>query len=77
MRPTEFVQQTPDPHETVARIDYSGSGGVIGYLEVVRGPASDTGKPQYFVVTERTRLHGKVPGSAGEQVEQDLGAIVK
>ncbi len=77
MRPTEFVQQTPDPHETVARIDYAGSGGTLGYLEIVRGPSSDAGKPQYFVVTERTRLHGKVPGSAGEQVEQDLGTIVK
>lgn len=77
MRPTEFVLQTPDPHETVVHIEYSGSSGVLGYMDVVRGPVSDGGKPQYFVVTERTRLHGKVPGSAGEQVEQDLGALVK
>ncbi len=76
LRPTEYPQTAPDPRETVVRIDYAGSGGPLGYLEVVRGPAADTGKPQYFVVTERTRLHGKVTGSAGEQVEQDIATIV-
>lgn len=77
LRPTEFVQTPPEPRETVARITYAGSGGDFGYLEIIRGPAGDSGKPQYFVVTERTRLHGKVPGSAGEQVEQDLAGILK
>ncbi|MFO0593288.1 MAG: DUF4340 domain-containing protein [Polyangiaceae bacterium] len=77
MRPTEYVEKLPDPHETVVRIDYAGAGGPLGYLEIVRGPASDSGKAQYYVVTERTRLYGKVPGSAGEQVEQDLSALVK
>lgn len=77
MRPTEFVPAAPEPRETVVRIEYAGPGGGIGYIEVIRGPAGDSGKPQYFVLTERTRLHGKVPGSAGEQVEQDLAGIVK
>lgn len=77
MRPTEFVETPPEPRETVARIDYSGAGGAIGYLEVIRGPAGDSGKPTYFVVTERTRLHGKVPGSAGEQLEQDLSGVLR
>lgn len=76
LRPTEYPQTPPDPRETVVRIDYAGSGGPLGYLEVVRGPAADTGKPQYFVVTERTRLHGKVTGSVGEQVEQDVATLV-
>ena len=76
LRPTEFPQTAPDPKETVVRIDYAGSAGPLGYIEVVRGPASDTGKPQYFVVTERTRLHGKVTGTAAEQVEQDIATLV-
>ncbi len=77
LRPTEFPQAAPEPRETVVRIDYAGSGGPLGYVEVVRGPAADSGKPQYFVLTERTRLHGKVTGSVGEQVEQDIGTIVQ
>jgi hypothetical protein len=78
LRPTEYLPTAPDPRETVVRIDYSGAGGgALGHLEIVRGPAGDTGKPQYFVLTERTRLHGKVTGSVGEQVEQDVASIVK
>lgn len=78
LRPTEYPQTPPEPRETVVRIEYAAAGGgALGWLEVVRGPASDTGKPQYFVLTERTRLHGKVTGSVAEQVEQDVAAIVK
>jgi len=76
MRPTEYVQVAPEPRETVARIDYTGSGGALGHIEIIRGPAGDSGKPTYFVTTERTRLPGKVPGSAGEQVEQDLAGVL-
>lgn len=77
LRPTEYLQAEPDPHETVVKIEYAGAGGAaLGYLEVIRGPASDTGKPQYFVKTERTRLHGKVASNAAD-VEQEVGSIVK
>jgi hypothetical protein len=77
LRPTEYLQAPPEPRETVVRIEYAGAGGALGYLEVIRGPTGDSGKPQYFVLTERTRLHGKVTGSVGEQVEQDVATIVK
>jgi hypothetical protein len=78
LRPTEYVLTAPDPRETVVRIEYAGPGGTaLGHLEIVRGPTGDSGKSQYFVVTERTRLHGKVTGSVGEQVEQDVASIVK
>lgn len=77
LRPTEYLQAAPEPRETVVRIEYSGAGGALGHLEIIRGPAGDTGKPQYFVQTERTRLHGKVTGSVGEQVEQDVATLVK
>jgi hypothetical protein len=77
LRPTDFPAAAPEPRETVVRIEYAGSRGALGYLEVVRGPAGEGGKPQYFIVTERTRLPGKVTASAGEQVEQDVGSLVK
>ncbi len=77
LRPTEYLQAPPEPRETVVRIEYSGAGGALGHLEIIRGPAGDSGKPQYFVLTERTRLHGKVTGSVGEQVEQDVATLVK
>ena len=78
LRPSEYQQAAPDPRETVVRIEYTGSGGTaLGWLEVVRGPTGDSGKPQYFVLSERTRIHGKVTGSVGEQVEQDVASIVK
>jgi hypothetical protein len=77
LRPTEFPQATPDPHETVVRVEYASGNAQLGYLELIRGPVGEGGKPQYFVVTERTRLAGKVANTAAEQVEQDLGTIVK
>lgn len=78
LRPTEYLLAAPDPRETVVRIEYTGpGGGALGHLEIVRGPTGDNGKPQYFVLTERTRLHGKVTGSVAEQVEQDVASIVK
>jgi len=77
LRPTDYPSAAPEPRETVVRIEYAGSRGSLGYLEVVRGPAGEGGKSQYFVVTERTRLHGKVPSTAGEQVELDVGTVTK
>lgn len=77
LRPTDYPQTAPEPREAVVRVEYAGSAGPLGFLEVVRGPTGDNGKPQYFVLTERTRLHGKVTGSAAEQVEQDVAALVK
>lgn len=77
LHPTDYPQPTPEPRETVVRIEYTGSGKSLGYLEVIRGPADDSGKPQYFLLTERTRIPGKVIGSAAEQVEQDVETIVK
>jgi hypothetical protein len=77
LRPTEYVPAPPDSKEIVARIEYAGQDGEIGYLELVKGPPGSSGKPDYFIVTERTRLYGKVPASLAEQVEQDVGAVVK
>ncbi len=42
---------------------------------MVKSP-NPSGKPDYFIQTERTRLYGKVTQTLGEQVEQDVGSIV-
>lgn len=77
LRPSEYATAAPEPRQVVARVEYVGSSGDLGFLELVKGPPGDGGKPDYFLMTERTRLHGKVPTSIAEQVEQDIGAVVK
>ena len=55
------------------------------YVEVVDAPVSiakspDPTQPQkfeYWVMSEHTHLYAKVYASVGEQVEQDLGSVVK
>jgi hypothetical protein len=48
----------------------------IGFLELAR-VASERDRPDYLVVTERTRWHGKIFRSTGEQLEQDLGSMLR
>lgn len=77
LRPTEYLAAAPEQKEVVVRIEYTGRSGDIGFAELVKGPPGASGKPDYFLVTERTRLYGKVPVGVAEQVEQDVGAVVK
>jgi hypothetical protein len=80
LRPTEYALTPPAGAEVVARVDFTGPGGVakLGYLELIKAPAAASGgKPDYYIVTERTRLHAKVPAQAAEQVEQDVGSVLK
>ncbi|AKT39841.1 DUF4340 domain-containing protein [Chondromyces crocatus] len=77
LRPTEYVVSAPEGGTTVVRVDYTGAAGELGYVELQKGPAAEGGKPEYYLVTERLRLPGKVPATVAEQVEQDLGAVVK
>jgi hypothetical protein len=77
LRPTEYVAAAPEQKEVVARVEYTGRSGDSGFVELVKGPPGTSGKPDYFLVTERTRLYGKVPAGVAEQVEQDVGAVVK
>ncbi|MRG96062.1 DUF4340 domain-containing protein [Polyangium spumosum] len=77
LRPTDYVMNEPAGKQDVLRVEYA-AGSSLGFLELVRVPAADpAGKPDYFVRTERTRLYAKVPAQTAEQVEQDLGSILK
>jgi hypothetical protein len=74
LRPTDFALTDPEGKEAVLRVEYTGKK-ALGWVEVVKTPGGD--KPAYYLRTERTRLYGKVPTPLAEQVEQDLGTIVK
>lgn len=74
LRPTEFSVTPPEGKVDVLRMEYT-SNKPLGFLELVKVPGGD--KPAYFLRTERTRLYGKVAPTLAEQVEQDLGTIVK
>jgi Domain of unknown function (DUF4340) len=78
LKPTEYVLTAPEGKETVARVEYFGkSAKPLGFVELVKAPAAaDGGKPSYYVISERTRHLAKVPAST-DQIEQDLGSIVK
>ena len=74
LRPTTFVSATPDAASMVLRVEYSAQK-PLGVVELIKVMAGE--KPEYLLRTERTRLYGKLVGPVVEQVEQDLGALVK
>ncbi len=76
LRPTEYVEDVPSGHDLVVRIEYrvKGAEGPV-FLELAKTPGP-TGKPEYFVRTEHTRLWAKVFASAGDQVDQDLPSVL-
>jgi hypothetical protein len=75
LRPSEYLATAPASKELVVRVEYAGTS-PLGWLEVVKTPGA-TGKPDYLVQTERTRLYGKISQTLAEQVEQDVGSIVR
>jgi len=80
LRVSEYAAKAPDGLQVVVRVEYTGASGNIGFIEVVKTPAQASGEGQksdYWIVTEHTHLYGKVYQSAGEQVEQDVGSVVK
>jgi hypothetical protein len=76
LRPTEYVLSAPEHPTDVLRVEYTGTNKKpLGSLELVKVTGQE--KPAYYLRTERTRLFGKVVGTPAEQLEQDLGTIVK
>ena len=77
LRPLEFTAAPPEGRETVVRLDYKADRKALGFVEVVKTKATEAGKFDYFLQTERTRLFAKVAPGLGEQLDQDLGSAVK
>jgi hypothetical protein len=77
LRPSEYVATTPDKLTTVVRIEYAGAA-PLGFFELAKTPdPAQAGKFIYYLTSERTHLYAKAVPSLAEQVEQDLGSIVK
>ncbi len=92
LRPTEYLANEPAGAELVVRIEYEVKGASGAFLEIAKVPgaqppatatpeaaatAGTTVKFDYAVRTERTRRWAKVFATVAEQVEQDLGSILR
>jgi|SoiMethySBSTD1v2_1073268.scaffolds.fasta_scaffold02412_10 uncharacterized protein DUF4340 len=64
------------PEYQIVRIEYFDAKKNIGFMDLVKIPESK-GNAGYLVNTEYTRWHGQVLKASAEQVEQDLGAVLK
>ena len=76
LKPTDLVEALPAGAELLLHVEYSAGSKAVGFLDVHKA-AGEGGKAAYYVVSERTRWFGKVPSTAGEQVEQDLPSVVR
>ena len=79
LRVNEFAAKPPEGRTVLVRIDYDGSSGNLGYFELSKTPSTDSSalKGDYWIATEHTHLYGKLLPASGEQVEQDLGSVLK
>lgn len=79
LRIVTFVE-TPaglGPDSSIVNVELRGKGGrKLGFLELYKVPG-EAAKPKFLVKTEHTRWYAEVIGSVAEQVEQDLGSVVK
>jgi hypothetical protein len=64
------------PEYQIARIEYFDGKKSLGFLDIVKIPESK-GNAGYLVASEYTRWHAQVLKTSAEQVEQDLGAVLK
>lgn len=80
LRISTFVEQPKDPlppDAEVVRVELFAKGGrQLGFTELYKVPG-DGKKPRYLVRTEHTRWYAEVLASVAEQVEQDLGSVLK
>jgi hypothetical protein len=74
---TEYVEKLPAGAEPVLHVDYMGSSGRIGYLDLSKVKDANAKAPKYFARSERTRWYGQVLQSAADQVEQDLPTLMR
>ena len=74
----EYVETPKTPlrrEDAVLVIEYFDGSKPLGFLELYKTPAEKGS--DYFVKTERTRWAAQVLTSAAEQVDQDLGSVLK
>ena len=78
LRASEYAAQAPEGGTTVVRVDYAGGAGPMGFFELLKGGAVASGqKADYWIMTEHSHLWGKVYQTTAEQIETDVGSVVK
>jgi hypothetical protein len=78
LKVSEYLAQPPEGHTVVVRVEYFGAPGQLGFFELAKGaPAASGQKSEYWIMTEHTHLWGKVYQVTAEQIEQDVGSVVK
>jgi hypothetical protein len=78
LRAVEFVEKPAQPlapDQAVVRVEYFAGPRSLGFLEVYK--VNGEKGPEYLGRTEFTRWYVKLVASSAEQVEQDLGALLK
>ena len=92
LRGSDFVEKptTPvKPEDAIVRVEYFDGSKPLGFIELYKLPASEpaaavsggsgAAKPSndYLARTEWGRWYVKVPAATSEQIEQDLGSVLK
>jgi len=78
LRGSDFVEKpaTPlRPEDAIVRVEYFDTGKSIGFVELYKVPGEKAN--DYLARTEWDRWYVKVPASTAEQIEQDLGSVLK
>jgi hypothetical protein len=74
----EYVETPAAPlrrEDAIVRVEYFAGGRSLGFVELYKVPGEKSS--DYLVKSERTRWAAKVLTSAAEQVDQDLGSVLK
>ncbi len=75
VRLSEFAEKLDPKAQQIARVDYRGASTDLGFVELHR--VGEGAEAQYWARSETTRWYGSVLRSIGEQLEQDLAAVLK
>jgi hypothetical protein len=78
LKVSEYTGQAPEGPTVVVRVEYYGGPGLLGFFELAKGaPIASGQKSDYWIMTEYSHLWGKVYQVTAEQIEQDVGSVVK
>lgn len=75
VRLSEFAEKLDPKARPIVRVDYRGASTDLGFVELHR--VGEGAEAQYWARSEITRWYGSVLRSVGEQLEQDLAAVIK
>ncbi len=78
LRGSDFVEKPAKPlrpEDAIVRVEYFDGGKSVGFVELYKLPGEKGN--DYLSRTEWNRWYVKVPAAAAEQIETDLGSVLK